>query len=404
MKNKYEFKRYLKQAVVIVMILSVLFLILDRIEYQKYNTNFNYKIESIVEEIHKKYPEMTDNEIMDIIKKEERIDSGFLKKYNINAEKDAIIQSNNSSHNLYSAINVLYFMITAGLVTLCFIKYNEKKDKEIESIIKIVEEINKKNYKLDLDGMSEDELSILKNEIYKTTIMLKEQAENSTKDKINLKNSLSDISHQLKTPLTSIMIMLDNLIENPELDVEIRNDFVREIKVETAHINSFVQLILKLSQLDSNTVEYFNKKMKLSELVEKSMKKIQPLCDLKNIHVDINIIKDSEIVCDEMWQVEAISNIMKNCVEHSKEEQTVGVIINTNNIYSQITIKDNGVGISKQDLPHIFDRFYKGKNSTSNSIGIGLALAKTIISKSNATIQVESEEGKGTTFIIKYFK
>ena len=134
------------------------------------------------------------------------------------------------------------------------------------------------------------------------------------------------------------------------------------------------------------------------------MKKIQPLCDLKNIHVDINIIKDSEIVCDEMWQVEAISNIMKNCVEHSKEEQTVGVSINTNNIYSQITIKDNGVGISKQDLPHIFDRFYKGKNSTSNSIGIGLALAKTIISKSNATIQVESEEGKGTTFIIKYFK
>ena len=95
---------------------------------------------------------------------------------------------------------------------------------------------------------------------------------------------------------------------------------------------------------------------------------------------------------------------MKNCVEHSKEEQTVGVSINTNNIYSQITIKDNGVGISKQDLPHIFDRFYKGKNSTSNSIGIGLALAKTIISKSNATIQVESEEGKGTTFIIKYFK
>ncbi len=125
---------------------------------------------------------------------------------------------------------------------------------------------------------------------------------------------------------------------------------------------------------------------------------------MKNIHVDINIIKDSEIVCDEMWQVEAISNIMKNCVEHSKEEQTVGVSINTNNIYSQIMIKDNGVGISKQDLPHIFERFYKGKNSTRNSIGIGLALAKTIISKSNATIQVESEEGKGTTFIIKYFK
>ena len=231
-----------------------------------------------------------------------------------------------------------------------------------------------------------------------------EQAENSTKDKINLKNSLSDISHQLKTPLTSIMIMLDNLIENPDLDGEIRNDFVKEIKVETTNINFLVQSILKLSQLDSNTVEYFNKKIKLSELVEKSIKKIQPLCDLKNIKVDINVIKDSEIVCDEMWQVEAISNIVKNCVEHSKDEGKVDVSINVNNVYSQIIIKDNGVGISKKDLPHIFERFYKGKNSTNTSIGIGLALSKMIINKCNGTIQVESEEGKGTFFIIKYFK
>ena len=126
--------------------------------------------------------------------------------------------------------------------------------------------------------------------------------------------------------------------------------------------------------------------------------------DLKNIKVDINIIKDSEIVCDAMWQVEAISNIIKNCVEHSKNNQEVNVSINSNNVYSQIIIKDNGVGISKNDLPHIFERFYKGKNSTSNSIGIGLALAKTIVNKSNGTIQVESEEGKGSIFIIKYFK
>lgn len=404
MKNKYEFKKYLKQALFILIILSVLFLILDRIEYQRYNANFNYKIETIVGEINKKYPEMTDNDIMDIVKKEDRIDSGFLKKYNINAEKDIIVKNNITNHNLFSIVNVLYLILTVCIIILCFIKYNKKKDKEIESIIKSIEEINRKNYKLDLDGMSEDELSILKNEIYKTTIMLKEQAENSTKDRINLKNSLSDISHQLKTPLTSIMIMLDNLIENPDLDVEIRNDFVKEIKVETTNINFLVQSILKLSQLDSNTVEYFNKKIKLCKLVEKSIKKIQPLCDLKNIKVDINIIKDSEIVCDAMWQVEAISNIIKNCVEHSKNNQEVNVSINSNNVYSQIIIKDNGMGISKNDLPHIFERFYKGKNSTSNSIGIGLALAKTIVNKSNGTIQVESEEGKGSIFIIKYFK
>lgn len=110
MKNKYEFKKYLKQALFILIILSVLFLILDRIEYQRYNANFNYKIETIVGEINKKYPEMTDNDIMDIVKKEDRIDSGFLKKYNINAEKDIIVKNNITNHNLFSIVNVLYLI------------------------------------------------------------------------------------------------------------------------------------------------------------------------------------------------------------------------------------------------------------------------------------------------------
>ena len=127
-------------------------------------------------------------------------------------------------------------------------RYNHKREKDIKDIAKCIEEINKKNYELEIDSISEDELSILKNEIYKTTIMLKEAADNSTKDKINLKKSLEDISHQLKTPLTSILVMLDNIIEDPDMDSSIRNDFIVDIKRNVNNINFLVQTLLKLSK------------------------------------------------------------------------------------------------------------------------------------------------------------
>ena len=127
------------------------------------------------------------------------------------------------------------------------------------------------------------------------------------------------------------------------------------------------------------------------------------LSDLKNVDIKINIINDSIIRCDFKWQIEAITNILKNCVEHSKEDGKIEITISDNKIYSLMEIKDNGVGIDKEDINHIFQRFYKGKNSSNDSIGIGLSLAKTIIDKSNGSINVESGKS-GTKFVIKYFK
>ena len=127
------------------------------------------------------------------------------------------------------------------------------------------------------------------------------------------------------------------------------------------------------------------------------------LSDLRNVNVKLKIKSNSVIKCDFKWQVEAISNILKNCIEHSNENSDVIVIIEDNKVYSKIIIKDNGGGIAKEDLPHIFEKFYKGKNATSDSIGIGLSLAKTIIEKDNGTISVQSSD-KGSIFEIKYFK
>lgn len=154
-----------------------------------------------------------------------------------------------------------------------FLKYNKSKDKKLAEITRYIEEINNKNYKLDIDDNTEDELSILKNEIYKTTVMLKEVAENSRLDKANLKDSLSDISHQLKTPLTSITIMLDNILDNKDMDEDTRNDFIKDIKREIINVNFLVETLLKLSKLDANSIKFINKEEDIRKAITGKYKK-----------------------------------------------------------------------------------------------------------------------------------
>lgn len=402
MKNKIQLKKYLMYTVIITTILFIVFLILDTYEYNMYTRNFNNKISAIILELRHEYPDVTENDIISILnnKNEEKVS---LEKYGINLEKDSIILKNKEDHKKIVIINIIFFIVIIISIQLTFLKYNKSKDKEINKIARYIEEINKKNYKLHIDENSEDELSILKNEVYKTTIMLKEAAENSNKEKHQLKKSLEDISHQLKTPLTSILIMLDNIIDNPDMDAEIREDFIRDIKREIITINFFVQTILKLSKIDSNTIDFVKTENTIKEIIEQSIKKVSALCDLKNIKIEIEGNENSKIICDKRWQEEAISNIIKNCIDHSKENSKLIIKYDENEVYSTIIIKDFGEGISQKDLPHIFERFYKGENATSDSIGIGLSLAKAIIEEENGHILVDSDKN-GTQFTIKYLK
>ena len=403
MKNKIKLKQYFISTFIVSICLFVSFLTLNIYEYNTYTKNFNNKIGAIINVIKDKYPEITDKEIITILNSDEF-------EY-VNPGRDATVSwgsvdfkfKNDKDYHMFLVINMSFLTITIIILMILYIRYNHKKENDIKDIIKCIEEINKKNYELQIDSISEDELSILKNEIYKTTIMLKESAENSNKDKINLKKSLEDISHQLKTPLTSILVMLDDIIEDSDMDKCVRNDFVRDIKRNAVNINFLVQALLKLSKFEANTVYFIKQKNDLQNIIKESIKNVSALCDLRNINIEFNTKVNSKIVCDSKWQIEAITNILKNAIDHSKNASKVTINIEDNNVYSMIEIIDTGDGISKKDIAHIFERFYKGENATSDSIGIGLALAKTIIEEDNGNVSVESNK-LGTKFVIKYFK
>lgn len=403
MKNKIELKKYIISTLIVFICLFVLFLFLNIYEYKTYTKNFNNKISAIINVIKKDYPKITDKEIIKIINNDKIETNDFFNKYGIDVNNKSILIKNDRDYHKFLAINLSFLTITVVILLIIYIRYNYKKEKDIKDIIKCIEQINKKNYEIQIDSISEDELSILKNEIYKTTIMLKEAAENSSKDKFNLKKSLEDISHQLKTPLTSILVMLDNIIEDSNMEEKIRNDFIVDIKRNVLNINFLVQSLLKLSKFDANAIHFVKQENDLKTIIEESIKNVSTLCDLRNINIKLNIKENSKIICDDKWQIEALTNIIKNAIEHSKNNSNIIINIENNNVYSMIEVIDFGEGIAKKDIKHIFERFYRCKNTKNDSIGIGLALSKTIIEEDKGTISVESNKLE-TKFIIKYYK
>ncbi len=402
MKNKIKLKRYLLVLLLLSLTFFLLLLGLHIYEYQAYTKNYNEKIEQIFATVKEKYPMISDQELISILNGEGK-EVSFFQKYGIDLEKESILLQNDNTYQRFLFLDSFLLLSLVFVFLFLFLKYNSGKEKEIQEITYYIEELNKKNYSLSLESISEDELSILKNEIYKITVMLRESAENSLKDKKELKESLEDISHQLKTPLTSILIMLDTLMDDPTMDRTIQEEFIRDIKREVANVNFFIQAILKLSKFDANTIDFVKEKISLSNLLQRALKNVSTLCDLKNMKVEIIGSEDIFLFCDSHWQVEALTNILKNAIDHSKENSKIEISYSQNRVYTLLTIKDYGKGISKKDLPHIFERFYKGENANPDSVGIGLALSKSIIEKDNGKIDVTSSK-EGTMFEIKYYQ
>lgn len=404
MKNKIELKKMCITSCIVIIIFLITFSILIYKQYKTYTYNFNQKIAGIIDNVLEKYTDIEKREIVEILNSSDKTNNEILREYGIELDKDSVILENNTDFKKFIIIDINTLIVFILMLSIIFFKYNHSESKKINEITKYIEEINRGNYKLNIEENTEDELSILKNELYKITIMLKEVAENSQKDKTTLKDSLSDISHQIKTPITSILIMLDNILSDENMPEDIKKDFIKDIKREIINIKFLVESILKLSKIDSNSIKFIKKEVFIKDIINEAVKNVSMLSELKNI--EIIVLGDDSIktICDLKWQVEAITNILKNCIEHSYENRKIYINYNQNNMYTELKIEDNGTGIDAKDLPHIFERFYKGKNSSSDSVGIGLALSKSIIESNNGYIQVDSKLNKGTTFIIKYLK
>ena len=402
--KKLNYKNYIIIIITTILVFTIAISIINYIQYRNYTKNVNIVINEIVNNIQEQYLDVDINKIISMLNDENVSNENVLSQYGIDISKDSAILTNDLLYRNNVIMNLSIILIFSIIIIIVFVLYNKRQKSKIKEITNYIEQINNKNYALDIQDNNEDELSVLKNELYKITVMLKEQAENSAKDKINLKNSLEDISHQLKTPLTSITIMLDNILDSPDMDLQTRNEFIKDIYREIANIKFLVQNLLILSKFDANTITFNENEEKLEDIIEEAKQNVASICDLKNIQIILEGKEDAKTTCDLKWQVEALTNILKNCAEHSNNNTKINVLYSENNMYSEIVIKDEGSGIDQKDLKHIFERFYKGKNSDKDSIGIGLSLARTIIEKDNGFITVDSELGKGTKFNIKYRK
>lgn len=247
---------------------------------------------------------------------------------------------------------------------------------------------------------NEGELSILANQIQKLTLRLTESAEVMKKEKTFLADSLADISHQLRTPLTS-MNLTNSMLRDPSLTEEKRMELTGEMRNLLARTDWLVETLLKLSKLDAGTVKLTRQNVPVRQLIHRSSEPLAIAMELRSQSLNISC-GDEILPCDPVWTAEALGNILKNCVEHTPQKGSVSIAVTQNPLFTQIEITDTGCGFDPGDIPHLFERFYKGSNASPNSYGIGLALARRVITDQNGTIQAMNREN-GARFVIKFY-
>ena len=352
-------------------------------------------------------PEL-EEEIIDIITQgnsKENIELGrkILDKYNYNSnitlKNEPII---NESMKYIFNINCIFICIILMLCMILTLSCFNKIYDDIKDMTDYVYNSSEgRNFEMKHRNQ-EGQIGLLKTELIKMTNILKEKVELLNNEKIFLNNTISDISHQLKTPMTSLIILNDLMYE--DLPTETKIEFLDKIKSQLNRMEWLVKSMLKLSKVEAKVINFEKKEVKINELIKRSVAPSLIPMEIKNIKLSIDGDENTSYIGDINWSSEAFVNIIKNCIEHTPQDGRIDINYAQNPLYCEVVIKDSGEGIDKKDLPHIFKRFYKGKTSKEDSVGIGLAMAKSIIESQNGDIYVESEINKGTEFHIIFHK
>ena len=246
----------------------------------------------------------------------------------------------------------------------------------------------------------EGELSVLSTQIQKMTLRLTEAADTLRADKIYLADSLADISHQLRTPLTA-MNLTAAMLSEPALSDDRRQELTLELKRLLSRTQWLVETLLKLSRLDAGTAVMERETVPVEQLIQKAALPLAIPLELRDQQLLVNC--SGNVCADPIWTAEAIGNILKNCMEHTPCGGCITVTAEETALFTRITVEDTGPGLHPEDIPHLFERFYKGKNASESSYGIGLALARTVITSQNGTIQA-ANCATGAQFIMKFYK
>ena len=392
-----------KHFIIVWIVVVITFFIISFVEYKSYVRITNNFTNNVISEVVKNYPDVTEEEIIEIINSSDNEASDILASFGIDINSMGVLKSINDNFYRNLIINSIVLLVISIVIFLLIFFYDKKEKRELDKIIDYLKELNRGNYDLKIDLNSEGILSILKNEIYTTTVMLREMASREYLDKITLKENLANISHQLKTPLTSIAILVDNLCDE-EVDKKTELEFLNDIKRQVDNINYLVIVLLKLSRFDANVITFKKDDINVKKLILECMKNLDVIREVKNINIHVSGANDVEFIGDYKWESEAISNIIKNAIEHTLNDKFIYISFKDKSIYTEIIIEDEGLGMSEKEKNRIFERFYKGSSTNSNNFGIGLSLAKEIITKDNGKIIVKSEVNKGTKFIIRYYK
>ncbi|AFA48504.1 sensor histidine kinase [Acetobacterium woodii] len=274
-----------------------------------------------------------------------------------------------------------------------------------KSIAQISDQINRLLHNTDnvYIGQSEEgELSILDSEIIKMTVRIREQNEALKREKEHLADSLANIAHQLRTPLTSVNLIVSLLEKSPNEND--RKALLRETEELLVQMDWLLTSLLRLSRLDAGIVVFQSEQIEVSNLIKTALRPFLISMELHNIDLQVDTPKAMMIQGDFGWLSEAIQNIFKNCLESVGENGKIEIISKSNPLFTEITIHDNGAGFDKADISCLFDRFYRGKNPQATGYGIGLALCKMIITRQGGTITAQNHPQGGAIFAIRFPK
>lgn len=429
-KNKQAVKSLLLIGVVLVV--SVVTYISWISWYtHKYKNMENTYIRCIMENVINQYPDLDMEEIAIILNKS----YGELESSTTSEEFYSILRKNGITDNTFYIkdmsdirnVNIIVSTLIIGVMSvlfiICFYIYLRRRKNAIVQLQDYMDKISRGNYELEINDNSEDELSSLKNSLYKIMVYMKEQADSARIKKVMLAQSVSDISHQLKTPLTSTQILLDNLNDNPDMEYATRKKFIYEALNQVNGMSWMIVTMLKLSRIDAGVVEFNNETISINKIIEEAVGNLEVIAEIKAVSIDIyvhnsntdNIHKGSDnkvnklnksdiyINGDYNWNREALQNIIKNAIEHSNDKGTVKINITDNDVYTAVYITNRGEKLSDKQQKQIFERYYSEAKYEDNSMGIGLPLAKAVIEKQGGYISVESDDEE-TVFIVKYIK